>query len=497
MSNQTNAPNPPRSRKSHNARAALSSSGKDGGEGGADQAVDRASQEVLRRVPPHSLEAEMAVLGGVFLREKALFDVIADMLVPSDFYLPSHQCVFAAMTDLYRRNSPLNVAVVFEFLRDASRLEEAGGAAYLAQLAEMAVSGANAEYFAGIVRDRAMQRSMIATCADIISKSFETGVEVGELLNDSARSVMKVADRTTARGMRSTGKLVDEVFATLTERANKHETVTGVSTGYVQLDRLTAGLQPSDLIIVAARPSMGKTALALNMATHAAVSANVPVAFFSLEMSSHQLLMRLLCAYGKVDLSHLRRGWLEREDWDGLYTAADAIGKAPIYIDDAAGLTPLELQARTRRLKSEAGLGLVVVDYLQLMRAGRRIDSREQEISEISRTLKALAKEHNVPVIALSQLNRDVEKRENNRPQLSDLRESGAIEQDADVIMFIYRDEVYHKNPENPRRGTAEIIVGKQRNGPTGMATLAYRAPYTSFEELDPSGGAQPSESMY
>jgi replicative DNA helicase len=207
--------------------------------------------------------------------------------------------------------------------------------------------------------------------------------------------------------------------------------------------------------------------------------------------------MRLLCAYGKVDLSHLRRGWLEREDWDGLYMAADAIRKAPIYIDDTAGLTPLELQARTRRLKSEVGLGLVVVDYLQLMRAGRRIDSREQEISEISRTLKALAKEHNVPVVALSQLNRDVEKRENNRPQLSDLRESGAIEQDADVIMFIYRDEVYHKNPENPRRGTAEIIVGKQRNGPTGMAMLAYLAPYTSFEDLDPSSGPQPSESLY
>jgi replicative DNA helicase len=439
----------------------------------------------------------MSVLGGVFLREKDLFDILVDMIVASDFYLPAHQCVFAAMEELYRRNAPLNVSVVFELLRDTARLEDAGGAAYLAQLAEMTVSGANAEYFAGIVRDKAMQRTMIATCADIISNSFDAGVEVGEMLNDAARSVMKVSERTTARIMRPAGRLLDEVFANLTDRVNRHEPVTGISTGYVQLDRLTAGLQPSDLIIVAARPAMGKTAFALNMAARAAIRDNRTVAVFSLEMSTEQLIMRLLCAQGKVDLSHLRRGWLERADWDGLYAAADAIRKASIYIDDTAGLTPLELQARTRRLKAEAGLDLVVVDYLQLMRAGRRIDSREQEISEISRTLKALAKEHNVPVVALSQLNREVEKRENNRPQLSDLRESGAIEQDADVIMFIYRDEVYHKNPENPRRGTAEIIVGKQRNGPTGTAVLAYLAPFTSFEDLDPSRAPQPSESVY
>ena len=293
---------------------------------------------------------------------------------------------------------------------------------------------------------------------------------------------------------KSSKELVNRVFEELTKRFEQKEAVTGVTTGYNRLDQMTAGLQPSDLIIVAARPSMGKTAFALNMAMRAAVQDNVPVAIYSLEMSMDQLMMRMLCAWGKVDLGHLRRGYLDSEEWSRLYHAADVLGQAPIYIDDTPALSPLELRARTRRLKAESGVGLVMVDYLQLMRGSKRTDSREQEISEISRALKGLAKEMDIPVVALSQLNRKLEERTDKRPLLSDLRESGAIEQDADVIMFIYRDEVYHKQPDNPHKGSAEIIIGKQRNGPIGTATLAYLGSYTAFEDLEPGLSPQPSE---
>ena len=468
---------------------AVSSTGGDG----VAAAAGRASEDLLRRVPPHSVEAERAVLGGVFVLDDRLFHTLVDIITPDDFYLPAHRDIFAAFVDLYRRNAPIDLVTTHELLKDSGKLEHAGGAAYLAQLAETAVTGANAGYYATIVRDKSMQRALIGVCSEVITSSFEAARNVDGLLNDSARMVMEIAERTTGRIFRSTKDVVDDVFNRLTERMNNREILTGVTTGYARLDQITAGLQPSDLIVVAARPSMGKTAFALNMAMRAAIQDKAPVAVFSLEMSTEQLAMRMLCSWGKVDLSHLRRGWLNDEDWTNLYQAADVIRKAPIYIDDTPGLTPLELQARTRRLKAEAGLGLVVVDYLQLMRAGRRIDSREQEISEISRSLKALAKEHHVPVVALSQLNRKVEERSDRRPLLSDLRESGAIEQDADVIMFIYRDEVYNKRPDNPLRGTAEIIVGKQRNGPVGVAHLAYLAPFTSFEDLDPQL-AVPSE---
>ena len=425
------------------------------------------------------------MLGGVFLLDNSLFHTLVDILTPDDFYLPGHRSVFAAFVELYRRNAPIDVISTHQYLKDRGELEGVGGAAYLAQLAETAVSGANAEYYATIVRDKSMQRSLIGACSEIISQSFDASRSVDDLLNESARAVMSISERTTGKMFRSTKDMVDEVFAKLTERVEKRDMVTGVTTGYTRLDQMTAGLQPSDLIIVAARPSMGKTAFSLNMAMRAAVQDNVPVAVFSLEMSSEQLVMRMLCSWGKVDLSHLRRGWLDDEEWARLYKAADVIGRAPIFIDDTPGITPLELQARCRRIKADKGLGLVMVDYLQLMRAGRRIDSREQEISEISRSLKALAKEHSIPVIALSQLNRKVEDRGDKRPLLSDLRESGAIEQDADVIMFIYRDEVYNKRPDNPLQGVAEIIIGKQRNGPVGTAQLSYIGAYTSFENLD------------
>jgi replicative DNA helicase len=360
----------------------------------------------------------------------------------------------------------------------------AGGTVYLAELAESVISAANAEHYATLVRNKSLQRSLIGACSDIISNCYDASQDIEQLLDHSESSIFSISERTTGKVFKSSKELVSKVFEDLEKRVERKELVTGVTTGYFRLDSMTAGLQPSDLIIIAARPSMGKTAFVLNMAMRAAVNAGTPVAIYSLEMSMESLMMRMLCAWGKVDLGKLRKGFLDDEDWAKLYAAADVLSRAPIYIDDTPAITTLDLRARTRRLHADKGVGMVVVDYLQLMRSSRRTDSRELEISDISRNLKALAKELNIPVIALSQLNRKVEERTNKRPMLSDLRESGAIEQDADIIMFVYRDEVYNKRDDNPKKGVAEIIIGKQRNGPTGMAELAYIGSYTAFEDL-------------
>lgn len=475
------------SNRSSSARVSFSSRGSTG------ERLDRVSNDLLRRVPPHNVEAEQAVLGGIFLRN-SVFHTLVDVLSPEDFYLPAHQIIYAACLELYRSNAPVDLVSTAAYLKDREQLEPVGGSAYLAELAQTVVSGANAEYYSTIVRDKSLQRSLIGVCSDIIGNCFDASRTVETLLDESEQLVFSVSERTTGKAFKSSKELVNRVFEDLTRRMERKDQVTGVTTGYNRLDQMTAGLQPSDLIVLAARPSMGKTAFALNMAMRASVQDNIPVAIFSLEMSMDQLMMRMLCAWGKVDLSHLRRGYLDSEEWYRLYNAADILGRAPIFIDDTPALSPLELRARTRRLKAESGVGLVVVDYLQLMRGSRRTDSREQEISEISRSLKSLAKELDIPVIALSQLNRKLEERTDKRPLLSDLRESGAIEQDADVIMFIYRDEVYHKQPDNPHRGTAEIIIGKQRNGPVGTALLAFLGAYTAFEDLEPGLSPRPSE---
>ena len=430
----------------------------------ANDRARTAENDLLRRVPPHSPEAEQAVLGGILMRPQ-LMHVIVDLIADTDFYLPAHATIFRAFLDLYRKSAPIDLISTAEQLKSNNALEEAGGAVYLADLAQAVVSGANAEYYATIVRDKSLQRGLINACSSIISNCYDASREVGSLLDESEQAVFAISQRTTGRDF------------------------TGVTTGYTRLDKLTAGLQPSDLIIVAARPSMGKTAFSLCMGLNAAIRQGVPVAVFSLEMSKEQLMQRMLAVWGKVDMSKLRRpALLTDADWSNLYAAADVISRAPIYIDDTPALTTLELRARARRLKAEKGLGLVIVDYLQLMRTSRRTDSRELEISDISRSLKGLAKEMNVPVVALSQLNRKVEERGDKRPMLSDLRESGAIEQDADVIMFVYRDDVYKftKPADRPVQGIAEIIIGKQRNGPVGVAELLYMSPYTAFEDLAP-----------
>lgn len=454
--------------------------------------LDRVSADLLRKIPPQNLEAEQAVLGGIFLNN-TIFHTLADLLTEDDFYSPAHRHIYATFLDLYRRNVPIDLVTASDDLKRTGRIEEVGGASYLAQLTESVASASNAVHHAHIVREKSIRRNLIQTAANIIASSYEAGEGVDALLDEAEQKIFAISEAQTKPAFRTSKELVATVFEHLERRVERKELVTGVPTDYKKFDELTAGLQPTDLIILAARPSMGKTALALNMAMRAAVRHEVPTAIFSLEMSQEQLMMRMLCAWGKVDLSRLRSGYLNDEDWTRLYQAADVLSVAPIYIDDTAALSTLELRARCRRLKAEKGLGLVVVDYLQLMRTHRYIDSREQEISDISRTLKAIAKEMKVPVLALSQLNRKVEERTNKRPGLADLRESGAIEQDADVIVFIYRDEVYNRREDNPKRGLAEIIIGKQRNGPTGDLELAYLGKYTAFEDLAASG--VPSES--
>ncbi len=459
-----------------------------GGEAGNSAGQETASADMLRNIPPHSVEAEQAVLGGVFLKPDSLF-ILVDILSEADFYLPAHSLIFGAFRTLFQKSAPIDLVSTAEQLKSQSQLEEAGGAIYLADLGRSIISAANAEYYANLVRDKSMARQLIGSCADIISNSYDPSQDVRALLNDSEQAIFAISQRSSGKSYKDAGELTRKVFDDLHARANKRELITGVPTGYSRLDHMTAGLQPSDLIILAARPSMGKTAFALNIAMRAAIRSNVPTVIYSLEMSMEQLIMRMLCAWGKVDVSRMRRSYLNDEDWQGLHDAGTVFREAPIYIDDSAALSPLELRARTRRLKIEKGVGLVIIDYLQLMRSSRRTDSRELEISDISRNLKAMAKELNVPVIALSQLNRKVEERSDKRPILSDLRESGAIEQDADVIMFIYREAAYLKHSERPPVDKAEIIIGKQRNGPVGTVELMYAPAYTAFEDMESTYG--------
>ncbi len=447
--------------------------------------LEQASGDLLRKVPPHSKEAEQAVLGGVFIRNDVLHSII-DMLQIEDFYYPAHQTLYNTFQELFRAHTPVDLVTVAEHLQAKAKLEEVGGAQYLADLAESSVvSAANAVHHAKIVRDKSVQRRLIKTASEIVAASFGPAANVDELLEEAESTIFAISERSHSSTYASSKTLVEKVFDDLSKRVERRELVTGVPTGYAKLNEITAGFQPSDLIIIAGRPSMGKTAFALNVALKAAVNYGAPVAIFSLEMSMDQLMQRMLCVKGKVDLGRLRRGYLDDRDWQGLYDAANAMSQAPIYIDDKPALSTLELRARCRRLKAEKDIQMVLVDYLQLMRAGVRTDSREQEISDISRSLKALAKELNVPVLALSQLNRKVEERTDKRPMLSDLRESGAIEQDADVIIFLYRADAYRKGEDVPKTNIAEIIVGKQRNGPTGKVDLTYLDYCTGFEDLD------------
>jgi replicative DNA helicase len=438
--------------------------------------------EALRRVPPQSLEAEESVLGGMLIDNTAL-DRVVEVLQPDDFYRGAHRKIYRAMLELSERNEPADLITLSEVLRTRGELADVGGSSFLAELAERVPTAANVMHYARIVRERAVVRGLITAATDIASRGYEATEDVKELLDRAEQSIMAIADREVKAAFVRMDDLVVKTFHMVERLHQQKEAVTGVTTGFHDLDRLTAGLQPSDLIIVAARPSVGKTALCLNMAVNAALHGHVGVAVFSLEMAKEQLALRMLCSEARIDLGSVRTGRINDGQLGEIAHAAHVLAAAPIYIDDTPALSVLELRAKARRLKRDPDtkLGLIMVDYLQLMRGSESKDSREQEISEISRSLKALAKELNVPVLALSQLNRKVEDRNPPIPRLADLRESGALEQDADVIAFIYRDAAYDE--DSAKKGLTEIIIAKQRNGPTGSVELTFIREYTRFED--------------
>ncbi|WP_022853035.1 replicative DNA helicase [Thermodesulfatator atlanticus] len=440
------------------------------------------------RVPPQDVEAEKCVLGSIFLDNNALLKVV-EILSPQDFYRGAHAAIYRTMLELFNRNEPIDLVTVHAALKERELLEQVGGAAYLAELAELVPTAANVAYYANIVREKAILRRLIMAGTEIVSRCYQATEPVDDLLEEAERAIFEIRAQGNRKSFFSIKEVIKDAVLQIEQLHQRREEVTGIPTGFYEFDRLTAGLQNSDLIIVAGRPSMGKTSFALNIAHHAAVEHGIPVAIFSLEMSREQLAMRMLCADARVDAQAVRTGRLSDADWQRLTYAANRLSKAPIFIDDTAAISVLELRAKARRLMAEHGLGLIIVDYLQLMKGKERRERREQEISEISSSLKAMAKELNVPVVALSQLNRRVEERPDKRPQLSDLRESGAIEQDADVILFIYREEVYKKDTLD--KGIAELIIGKQRNGPTGVVRLAFLSQYSTFANLDEEHQAQ------
>jgi len=437
----------------------------------------------LYKVPPQNLEAEQSILGSILLENSAINSVL-EVMSKDDFYSEAHRKIFNLMVELSEKNEPVDIITLSNALRDKNLLDSIGGTAYLASLVDNVPSAANVANYAKIAKEKAILRGLIGSATDIITSCYATGTDVDDVLDRAEHSIFEIAENKVRPSFYPIREIVKDSFRSIEDLYARKELITGVPTGFEKIDDLTSGLQKSDLIIIAGRPSMGKTAFALNIAQFAALEGQIPVAVFSLEMSKEQLVFRLLASEAKVDSQRLRKGFLGETDWPKLTTAAGRLSEAPLFIDDTPAITVLEMKAKSRRLKADQGLGLIVVDYIQLMRAGGYRDNREQEISEISRSLKALAKELKVPVIALSQLNRKVEDRTNRRPQMADLRESGAIEQDADVIAFIYRDEVYNKSEDNPEKGTAEIIIGKQRNGPTGTVKLAFLEKFTSFENL-------------
>ena len=434
----------------------------------------------IQRIPPQDIEAEMAVLGAMFLENEAAGKAV-EILDENCFYKTVHRKIYLAGIELYERQEPIDVITIAALLKKKGQLEEAGGNLYLIQLSEKVPSAANVEYYAKIVLEKALLRQLINVTTGITQQSYEHKGDINDLLDTVEKKVFALSDRKLNKGFVSINQTMHETFEQIESFHGRQGGLTGVGTGFTELDEMTSGFQNSDLVILAARPSMGKTAFCLNIARNAAVEHGVPVGIFSLEMASFQLAMRMLCSEARVDSHSVRTGRLPDEDWQKLSMSVGTLASAPIFIDDMPAQNILEIKAKARRLKYEKNIGLLVVDYLQLIRGPSHSESRQQEISAISQSLKALAKELNIPVLSLSQLSRAVESRTDKRPMLSDLRESGAIEQDADVVMFIYRPEVYGRTEEE---GIAEIIIGKQRSGPIGTVKLAFLKQYVLFANL-------------
>lgn len=434
----------------------------------------------IDRLPPQSLEAEQAVLGAIILEGESITKAI-EILSPEDFYREAHKKIYTSMLELFDKNEPIDLITITEHLKDKGELEDVGGLSYLSNLATVVPTSANIRYHAKLVREKALLRSLLRACTEIVTKVYEEPEDAEEMLDYAEKLIFEISERRTTTNFFHMKDVVKHTFKIIESMYEKKALITGIPSGFKDLDELTSGFQPGDLIIIGGRPGMGKTAFSLNIAQHVGVELGEPVAFFSLEMSKEQIAMRLLSSLAMVNASALRKGFISKRDWERLTDSAVRLSESPIYIDDSSQLSVLEIRAKARRLKMEKGrLSLIIIDYLQLMKSRSSYDRREQEISEISRSLKAMAKELKVPVIALSQLNRSVEKTTDRRPTLANLRESGAIEQDADVIIFLYRDEVYNKkNPAN--KGKAEVIVAKQRNGPTDTVYLTFLSDYTRF----------------
>ncbi|MFJ5624485.1 replicative DNA helicase [Peribacillus loiseleuriae] len=435
------------------------------------------------RIPPQNVEAEQAVLGAIFLEPSSL-TVSSEILIPEDFYRSSHQKVFNAMLKLNDMGKAVDLVTVTEELAAAKTLEEVGGVSYLSELAASVPTAANVEYYAKIVEEKSLLRRLIRTATNIAQEGYSREDEVESLLGEAEKSIMEVAQRKNSGAFQNIKDVLVRAYDNIEELTNRKGDVTGIPTGFAELDRMTAGFQRNDLIIVAARPSVGKTAFALNIAQNVATKTDENVAIFSLEMGAEQLVMRMLCAEGNINAQNLRTGALTDEDWRKLTMAMGSLSNAGIYIDDTPGVRIGEIRSKCRRLKQENGLGMIMIDYLQLIQGnGRSGENRQQEVSEISRSLKSLARELQVPVIALSQLSRGVEQRQDKRPMMSDIRESGSIEQDADIVAFLYRDDYYDKESEN--KNIIEIIIAKQRNGPVGTVSLAFVKEYNKFVNLE------------
>lgn len=437
----------------------------------------------IDRLPPQNIDAEQAVLGAMLIKKEAIAEV-SQLLRPEDFYRDAHKIIYEAMLTLFNRNEPADIVTVTNYLNNESKLDKVGGIAFVTALANVVPTAANVIYHANIVREKADLRHLINTATDIAGMAYEAADDVADVIDKSEKMIMEVANRQNVSAFTPMKDIVIETFDKINLLYESKGGLTGIPSGFRDLDALTSGLQASDLILVAARPSMGKTAFTLNIAANVALKSKKTVAFFSLEMSKQQLVQRMLCSEGGIDSQKLKNGDLSNEDWDKLVRTADRVSSAPLYIDDTAGITVMELRSKARRLKAEHGLDLIIIDYLQLMQGRGRggSDNRQQEISEISRSLKAVARELNVPVIALSQLSRSVESRQIKRPMLSDLRESGSLEQDADIVMFLYREDYY--DPETANKNITEVIVAKHRNGPVDTIKMFFTKQFTRFNDL-------------
>ncbi|MGC9454914.1 MAG: replicative DNA helicase [Phycisphaerae bacterium] len=455
---------------------------------GSYRPSEQAQADNLQHVPPQSIQAEACVLGSMIL-DAPCIDVVVQIVRDEHFYRPAHQLIFRAIVELHDSADPVELVSVRHELEKRGQLEQIGGVEYLVALVEGVPSSANVEYYAKIVRDKALLRELIIAATDMIREAHESHDEPAEIIDRSEHKVFQIASQQIGEQAVTLKNLLHETFETLEQ--NENQLITGIASGYHQLDELTSGFQDGEMIILAARPSMGKTSCLLNMAEYIGVVDQIPVAVFSLEMSKQQVAQRLLGAHARFDLKRMRRGTISAEDWTELQTAADALAQAPIFIDDSAMLTSLQLRAKARRLKAQHDIRCVFVDYLQLMTYTGRADSRQEQIADISRNIKALARELEIPVVCAAQLNRQPADRPSHRPRMSDLRESGSIEQDADVIMLLHNEDYYHKGDESyTPTGTTELIVEKQRNGPVGIVKLVFRPEITRFESAATSGAA-------